>query len=163
MTKLKSGDCVGLVGLTHDHVQELIFHAEKQGVKYVPTIPLGPFFDGIYLIVSGLYLHCVSSGYYIDNITPYKWLQTSNEEEEMSHYDNERENDLVNNPKHYQLFADGTEAIEIIQATLSREEFTGYLKGNALKYRLRAGEKGDLQQDIDKANWYKNKLSEFLG
>ena len=93
----------------------------------------------------------------------YNSLQRTIEEEEMTHYDNERENDLVNNPKHYQLFADGTEAIEIIQATLSREEFMGYLKGNALKYRLRAGEKGDLQQDIDKANWYKNKLSEFLG
>lgn len=65
--------------------------------------------------------------------------------------------DAVNHPKHYKLFP-GQEAIDIIQAALTPEEFRGYLKGNALKYRLRAGNKDDLQQDIDKAEWYRNRL-----
>tara|TARA_R110001632_G_scaffold83617_10_gene184999 strand:+ start:534 stop:758 length:225 start_codon:yes stop_codon:yes gene_type:complete len=70
--------------------------------------------------------------------------------------------DQVNNPKHYALFADGTQAIDIIQASLTCEEFAGYLKGNCIKYRLRAGNKDNLQQDIDKANWYANKLEEII-
>lgn len=65
--------------------------------------------------------------------------------------------DAVNHPKHYKLFP-GQEAIDIIQAALTPEEFRGYLKGNALKYRLRAGNKDDLQQDIDKAEWYRSRL-----
>ncbi len=68
------------------------------------------------------------------------------------------DNDPVNHPKHYQLFP-GQEAIDIIRAALTDEEFAGYCKGNALKYRLRAGEKGDTQQDIDKSNWYRNRLT----
>lgn len=66
--------------------------------------------------------------------------------------------DPVNNPSHYQLFP-GQEAIDVIRAALTDEEFAGYCKGNALKYRLRAGEKGDAQQDIDKSNWYRQRLS----
>lgn len=65
--------------------------------------------------------------------------------------------DAVNHPAHYRLFP-GQEAIDIIQASLTPEEFRGYLKGNALKYRLRAGNKDDLRQDIDKAEWYRNRL-----
>lgn len=61
--------------------------------------------------------------------------------------------DQVKNPKHYQFF-DGLEAIEIIAASMTREQFYGYCLGNKLKYRLRAGEKDNLQQDIDKSNFY---------
>lgn len=65
--------------------------------------------------------------------------------------------DPVNNPKHYDLFPN-EQSIDIIQSCMSLDEFKGFLKGNCLKYRLRAGNKGDLQQDIDKANWYQAKL-----
>lgn len=68
--------------------------------------------------------------------------------------------DPVNNPKHYDTFP-GQQSIDIIQAAMTPEEFAGFLKGNFLKYRLRAGEKDALQQDIDKSNWYRNKLIEF--
>ena len=43
--------------------------------------------------------------------------------------------DMVNSPSHYQL--DGMEAIDIIKASLTADEYLGYLKGNALKYMLR--------------------------
>ena len=69
--------------------------------------------------------------------------------------------DLVNNPNHYKLFPD-MEAIDVIKATLTKEEFVGYLKGQVLKYRLRAGNKDKMKQDIAKANWYKNYLFEFV-
>lgn len=69
--------------------------------------------------------------------------------------------DPVNNPKHYDLFP-GQQSIDLIERCLSRKEFIGFLKGNALKYRFRAGNKDALQQDIDKANWYQNKLREYI-
>ena len=44
--------------------------------------------------------------------------------------------DLINNPKHYDLFADGTKSFDVIRNTLTPEEYIGFLKGNILKYRL---------------------------
>lgn len=66
--------------------------------------------------------------------------------------------DPVNHPRHYQI-APEVEAIDIIRASLTPEQFKGYLLGNFLKYRLRAGDKGDLNQDIEKSNWYRERLS----
>jgi len=67
--------------------------------------------------------------------------------------------DVVNNPQHYKVFPEA-EAIDIISKVLTTEELKGYLKGNILKYRLRAGHKGDkLEQDIAKADKYR----EWLG
>lgn len=66
--------------------------------------------------------------------------------------------DPVNHPRHYQI-APEVEAIDIIRASLTPEQFKGYLLGNFLKYRLRAGDKGDLNQDIEKSNWYKRELN----
>ena len=65
--------------------------------------------------------------------------------------------DEINNPIHYQLFP-GMEAIDVIRATLTPAEFAGYLKGNILKYRLRAGDKGPADKCIAKARWYQNRL-----
>ena len=67
--------------------------------------------------------------------------------------------DDVNNPKHYDLFPD-QQVIDVIQSSLTADEFAGYCKGNALKYRLRAGDKGDALKCIAKANWYQKKLRE---
>ena len=68
------------------------------------------------------------------------------------------EKDMVNKPPHYELW-EGTEAFDIMKKVLTPEELKGYLKGNVLKYRLRAGNKDNTQQDIDKANWYQKKLN----
>jgi hypothetical protein len=45
--------------------------------------------------------------------------------------------------------------IELMEATLTREEFLGYLKGNMIKYAMRAGRKGETQKDVNKYNQYK--------
>lgn len=69
--------------------------------------------------------------------------------------------DEINSPSHYMLFPD-QEAIDVIRAALSVEEFRGYLKGNVLKYRLRAGEKGPAEKCIAKADWYRRALHEVM-
>lgn len=63
--------------------------------------------------------------------------------------------DPVNHPDHYT--AGGLEVIDILQAKLSSDEFEGFLKGNILKYVLRARHKNGLQ-DLQKAQWYLNRL-----
>jgi hypothetical protein len=65
--------------------------------------------------------------------------------------------DEINHPAHYQLFPD-MQAIDVIRKVLTPEEFVGYLKGNALKYRLRAGDKGPAEKCLGKARWYQQRL-----
>lgn len=67
--------------------------------------------------------------------------------------------DPVKNPSHYDLFP-GQQAIDVIRAALTPEEFAGYLKGNVLKYRLRAGAKGAAAEDLAKADKYRSWLME---
>lgn len=61
--------------------------------------------------------------------------------------------DAVNSPKHYQFFPD-LEAISVIARSMTQEQFYGYCLGNRLKYRLRAGNKDKLEQDIAKSDKY---------
>lgn len=62
--------------------------------------------------------------------------------------------DVVKNPKHYKL--GDLEAIDIIKAALTAEQYKGYIIGSILKYRLRAGKKDDTLQDIGKALQYES-------
>ena len=61
--------------------------------------------------------------------------------------------DNVKSPSHYQLI-EGVESIEIIARSMTQEQWKGFCLGNMLKYRIRAGKKDALQQDIEKANFY---------
>lgn len=74
-----------------------------------------------------------------------------------------RKGDMVHNPSHYQLFPD-LEVIKAIQKILTLREYRGYLKGNILKYRLRAGKKGASEitiEDIRKSMKYEEFLREL--
>lgn len=68
--------------------------------------------------------------------------------------------DMVNRPPHY--LQGGIEAIDVIASRLTKEEFIGYLKGCKLKYDLRYPFKGNPEQDLEKSEWYKNKLLEVI-
>jgi hypothetical protein len=68
--------------------------------------------------------------------------------------------DEVNHPPHYNNGK--VECIEAIEASMSPQEYRGYLKGNALKYLWRYNYKGKPQQDLNKAQWYLNKLLEVM-
>ena len=48
----------------------------------------------------------------------------------------------------------------VMQAVLTHEEFVGYLKGNIIKYGMRAGHKAGAAHDGDKARHYAKKLRE---
>ena len=52
---------------------------------------------------------------------------------------------------------------DVMEAVLSDDEFIGFLKGNVIKYAMRAGHKGDALTDLQKAAHYKQKLEEVMG
>lgn len=70
--------------------------------------------------------------------------------------------DPVNQPQHYQFFPD-LEAIEVIARSTTQEQFYGYCLGNRLKYRLRAGNKDKLEQDIAKSDKYLELYEQYKG
>jgi protein-arginine kinase activator protein McsA len=74
-----------------------------------------------------------------------QWKEVLNSEQTLN-------NDFIKSPKHYSFF--DTEVIDIIRSSMTTEQFIGYCKGNAIKYRLRAGKKDDTLQDILKAEEY---------
>ncbi|MGW3232451.1 DUF3310 domain-containing protein [Kitasatospora sp. NPDC001095] len=55
--------------------------------------------------------------------------------------------DPVNHPDHYTWLP-----VEVIEIT----RHFSFVRGNALKYLLRAGRKGEALQDLRKARWYLN-------
>jgi|TARA_E500000318_G_scaffold108750_2_gene120254 hypothetical protein len=64
--------------------------------------------------------------------------------------------DDVNFPQHYRQ--SNTETIELIRESMTTEEFHGYLKGACMKYMARYKYKGQPVQDLEKAQWYLNRL-----
>ena len=76
--------------------------------------------------------------------------------EELESYIFDEEEDVVNNPNHYNTGS--IECIEGIQASMSTEAFAGYLKGNCMKYLWRYDYKGKPVEDLQKAQWYLAKL-----
>ena len=64
--------------------------------------------------------------------------------------------DMVNSPSHY---ADSAiECIDSISASMSRDAFLGYLKGNVQKYVWRYDKKSNPVEDLKKARWYLDRL-----
>ena len=59
----------------------------------------------------------------------------------------------VKNPKHYDVI-EGITVIDIIAQSMTVEQFKGFCLGNIIKYRMRAGNKDLLEQDINKYNYY---------
>lgn len=72
------------------------------------------------------------------------------------HLVDDTEQDNVNSPSHYTK--GGIECIDAIEASMTREAFLGYLKGNVQKYIFRYESKSKPVEDLKKAQWYLNKL-----
>lgn len=69
--------------------------------------------------------------------------------------------DPVNHPAHYTVDK-GIECIDAIEATLTPEEFYGYLRGQVIKYVWRCNYKGKRLEDLEKAEWYLKKYINTL-
>lgn len=80
------------------------------------------------------------------------------------HIDDVDEDDMVNNPSHYQSMDDNLniDCITAMQAAFGKYETAVFCKLNAFKYVWRASSKGG-NQDIEKAQWYLAKYKELGG
>ena len=66
------------------------------------------------------------------------------------------ENDPVNRPSH--CTAGGIECIDAIAASMTPDEYIGFLKGQVLKYVWRYRLKGKPAEDLKKARFYLDRL-----
>jgi hypothetical protein len=76
------------------------------------------------------------------------------------HFNGTSADDLQISGNHYKEMA--IQPWELMESVLTKEEFTGFLKGNIIKYSFRAGHK-DGSDDIGKAKHYMMKLKEING
>ena len=79
-------------------------------------------------------------------------LKKTDEKIDMETETNFHERDMVNNPPHYNQ--DSIECIDAMRASMSKEAFSGYCKGNVMKYIWRFEKKGEGTQDLEKAKVY---------
>lgn len=91
-------------------------------------------------------------GYFAYNVQAHTDKNTWIDERAFALY-LEAKPDAVNSPKHYSVF-EGVEAIQVIASSMTQDQFYGYCLGNILKYRLRAGGKDDVMQELSKADKY---------
>tara|TARA_R100001443_G_scaffold24160_1_gene36333 strand:+ start:5088 stop:5312 length:225 start_codon:yes stop_codon:yes gene_type:complete len=68
------------------------------------------------------------------------------------------EYDQIENPEHY--CASEIECIDAIKASMTREEYLGFLKGQIIKYTWRYRSKGDPRTNLGKGFWFYKKLQE---
>jgi len=93
------------------------------------------------------------------------WMKAAHDEaseaweEDAGRVDWEEE-DVVNNPEHYNT--GNIECIDAIEESMSSVAFKGYLKGNCMKYLWRYDYKGKQVQDLEKAGWYLDKLTSIV-
>ena len=73
------------------------------------------------------------------------------------HVNGTRADDLQISGNHYKEMA--VQPWELMESVLTHEEFVGYLKGNVIKYALRAGRKQGTD-DLGKCKHYMMKLAE---
>jgi len=70
--------------------------------------------------------------------------------------------EMVNHPNHYG--GDTTyECIKVLKNWMTKDEYIGFCKGNALKYLCRSGKKDEILQEYNKAKWYLEKMIECMG
>lgn len=140
----------------------------------VSGIPISDYFDGIIPVTEETYEFWVRKYYFMGRITEYCKPNADGREsyirievigkpvtKDIDDLDiiknHDKKPDMVNHPPHYQR--GGVETIDIIKMCLTEEEYLGYLKGNIIKYRERAGLKGNEEQDLAKAKWYYDELN----
>ena len=99
----------------------------------------------------------------IDDATPQEWDKVTHtagyyNHKRLAKMAEEESKQMVEEPPHYNK--GNIECIEAIQESMSLQEFKGYLKGNAMKYLWRYTYKNKPKEDLEKAQWYLERLIE---
>lgn len=82
----------------------------------------------------------------------------------MTMWDDAMHDCLSENKMHDKHYRDmPIEPLEVMQAVLTPEEYRGFLKGNIIKYSMRAGRKAGepVEKEVDKARNYQQLLDAY--
>lgn len=91
----------------------------------------------------------------LEKKAPYLKKYGSNDKSPLSSYEN------VNHPQHYNNYS--KEVIDMMVDIFGRKNTALFCEMNAFKYRMRMGTKpnNDINQDLEKEQWYLNKAKEL--
>lgn len=97
--------------------------------------------------------------------TKLSWLSDQNEIMADAGYERSepvqrQEVDMVNHPPHYTQ--GGIECIDAIRAALGRDGFIAFCQGQIIKYTWRCQHKGKALEDIQKSDFYSQRLKKEL-
>ena len=164
MSKLKLDDIVQVTNTNNDMIRGVvgtIVHADPRDDTYLLRIYSADY-PGVGWEMTGTESelpHGLVSTYTNDDHYNFYWVGAS---EIVLRNTTEEEEEVKETKYHDSHYKDCVfEPITAMQGLMSREQFKGFLMGNAIKYRLRAGHKGNALSDIDKALRYEEWLKEF--
>ena len=95
----------------------------------------------------------------IDSLVSGVYEEQLAEKEFVDNLDKEKDRNVINHPARYggdSIY----ECIKVLENWLPKEQYKGFLRGNALKYLCRVGKKDNDVQELKKAKWYLEKLIE---
>lgn len=78
----------------------------------------------------------------------------------MEIIDKEKDKSIISHPARYGGDT-AYECIKVLEAWMPKEQYKGFLRGNALKYLCRVGKKDETVQELKKARFYLDKYIEF--
>lgn len=125
----------------HDRIKQKTGISAMNGIEFVRAV--------------GMLLNMHDTQF--ENIKAYQGMQ-KRIKEETQYFAKMEKADNVNSPAHYTQ--GGIECIDAIRASMTAEEFAGFLKGNVIKYLWRYHDKGKAVEDLKKGEWYLNRLTE---
>lgn len=106
-----------------------------------------------------------------DELTDNDWFYMAlnkiiddNKEKPMTMWDDAMHDCLSENKMHDEHYRSmPIEPLEVMQAVLTPEEYRGFLKGNIIKYSMRAGRKAGepVDKEVDKARNYQQLLDAY--
>lgn len=144
----------------------VIANFKNKQIKFDSESDLSGLTESYRHFLKGKVLEIVSV---VDNLYTLKYKDSTflaPRDEFLIHYNEEEEieedskAEQVHSPKHYNVLED-IEAIQIIAGSMSQDMFKGYCLGNILKYRLRCGAKDDVNQELAKADKYKELFAKY--
>ncbi|OHP68023.1 hypothetical protein HMPREF2699_10500 [Staphylococcus sp. HMSC062C03] len=148
---------VRIIDLKVDNIVQ--FQAAFKGINAMQTAIV----NRVYAIEKGLKTVWYAE---VENAGGYKFTLTDNDDFVRVEEPFTRKVDLSgdvdhNTPQHYKGSGD-IDVIDFLYQQLSLDEFKGFMKGNMVKYPVRAGRKNDELADIKKARDYADRLIEKM-
>lgn len=154
MAKYKVGE---KVRIREDLKAGMFYSMESEGAPVVPMVEATQVME--YHAGKVITIANVGNDYYSVYENKYVWVDEMLEPLPIAGTELKTEKDVddpVEHPAHYT--SGGIECIDALKASMPKEQFRGFLKGNAMKYLWRYDKKGKAKEDLEKSRWYLDRL-----